>query len=79
MLCKVFLRLSALVVHIASLYFSYDFMIIINELLATIQLPLRFPELIQNGLKRSGRVKIHQSLEKVKVKNLFSFFIGIML
>ena len=52
---------------------------IINELLATIQLPLRFPELIQNGLKRSGRVKIHQSLEKVKVKNLFSFFIGIML
>jgi len=47
---------------------------IINELLATIQLPLRFPELIQNGLKRSGRVKIHRSLGKVKVKVFFFFF-----
>ena len=29
---------------------------IIGELLATIQLPLKFPELIQNGLKRSGNM-----------------------
>lgn len=28
---------------------------IIDELLDTIQLPLKFPELIQNGLKRSGK------------------------
>lgn len=27
---------------------------IISELLDTIQLPLKFPELVQNGLKRSG-------------------------
>lgn len=27
---------------------------IITELLDTIQLPLKFPDLIQNGLKRSG-------------------------
>ena len=27
---------------------------VISELLDTIQLPLKFPELVQNGLKRSG-------------------------
>ena len=29
---------------------------VISELLDTIQLPLKFPELVQNGLKRSGRL-----------------------
>jgi peroxin-6 len=38
---------------------------IINELLATIQLPLRFPELIQNGLKRSGIVVPPKSMMMV--------------